>query len=126
MRTLALLVWKDARLLFNDRTALAISFIVPMVLILVFGMVLGGSGDGPSGIRLLVVDQSGTTASARLVAALEREDAFRVIRSRATEEGPVPLTEADARQLLESNASAYRFATCVSYTTRRTRWRTPW
>jgi ABC-2 type transport system permease protein len=110
MRTLALLVWKDARLLFNDRTALAISFIVPMVLILVFGMVLGGSGDGPSGIRLLVVDQSGTTASARLVAALEREDAFRVIRSRATEEGPVPLTEADARQLLESNASAYRFA----------------
>jgi ABC-2 type transport system permease protein len=110
MRTLALLVWKDVRLLVNDRTALAISFIVPMVLILVFGMVLGGSGDGPSGVRLLVVDQAGSAASARLVAALEREQAFRVIRTRATEEGPAPLTEADARQLLESNASAYRFA----------------
>lgn len=111
MKTIALLVWKDVRLLLNDSAALVLTFAVPMVLILVFGTVLGGlGGGGPSGINLLVVDEAGTTASQRLVTALERETAFRVIRNRRTEEGPVPLATEDVRHLLQTNASAYRFA----------------
>ena len=110
MRTVWLLFRKDVRVFLNDRVAAVITLLVPMGLILLFGFALGGTSSGPSGVRLLVVDEAGTAASARLVAALEREAAFRVVRERTEDDGAVPLTEEDARRLLRTNASAFRFA----------------
>lgn len=114
MRTILLLVLKDFRLWINDRTGMALSFLVPTALILVFGMVLGGGGGGtPSGIRILVVDEAANASSQQLVEALERESAFRIIQQRSTESGQIDLSEDDVRGMLETNASSYRYGIII-------------
>lgn len=114
MKTVFRLFWKDMRVLLNDRVAAVLAFIVPMALILLFGFVLGGTSGGPSGVRLFVVDQAESAASARLLAALREETAFHVIHRQTEEDGTdAPLTEETARRLLATNASAYRFAVII-------------
>lgn len=111
MTTVWALFRKDLLLFLKDRTAVALSFLVPMALITIFGYVFGGSGSGPSGIRLLVVDEARTELSADLVDLLEAEETFRVISTRVDDAGEeVPLERAGALSLLETNASAFRYA----------------
>jgi ABC-2 type transport system permease protein len=66
------LVKKDFAIFMTDPVAIGLSFIVPMVMILVFGFVFGGQGnDGLSELRVLVVNQDSGKASQRLVSALD-------------------------------------------------------
>jgi len=43
------------RIFWNDKVSVALTFIVPMVLMSIFGAVFGGSSSGPQGIRLAVL-----------------------------------------------------------------------
>lgn len=111
MNAIRSLVIKDLTVFWKDRTAVALSFFVPMVLITIFGMIFGGGGGGgPSGIRLLVVDEAGTETSARLVELLKDEDTFRVYTERRiSETEAVPMDRAFALSLMESDAGSYRY-----------------
>lgn len=69
---------KDLRLFFRDRTALALSLALPLLLATVFGTAMagmagggGGGSGGPKPIRLLVEDLDGTPESAALTKALD-------------------------------------------------------
>lgn len=116
MMTILTLIGKDLRLFWNDKVAVVVSFLVPMVLMTIFGMVFGGFGDGGgSGVNVMVVDQAGTDASRTLVAALQKEEGLNVVvdyRASGPGEGEfqrLPLTEEIARERLATEANSWRF-----------------
>jgi ABC-2 type transport system permease protein len=66
------LVRKDIRLFFNDRKAVVVGLLVPIVLASFFGYLFGGQGGNAetSKVSVLVIDQDGSEISRSLVAQL--------------------------------------------------------
>jgi ABC-2 type transport system permease protein len=113
MKTIYALFKKDLRVFWKDKLAVVVSFLVPMVLILIFGLIFGGSGSsGPSGVRLIVVDENGGAEAQKMIEALEEEPTFRLICkvqvSTESEEWE-PITAERGRKLLKDNAGTYRY-----------------
>lgn len=65
----------------HDRSAMVLSFVVPIVFFTVFAAIFGrGSGRSATNpVRLAVVDEDGSESSRQLVAGLGRETALRII-----------------------------------------------
>lgn len=110
MRTILILIGNEVRRFLHDRTALALTFLVPVVLIYIFGHVFGVSGEetGPSGIPLAVVSETDGPVVASIVAALQKEKAFKVMTKEKTSGRELTLTEARVRERLQ--AGSLRFA----------------
>lgn len=110
MRTILVLVRKDFANFFRNRAAVALTFVVPFVLIWLFGQVFGINRreTGPTGIPLAVVDASGHAGAQRLFEALRSEKAFKLVTTIATPEGAErPLREDDLVELLRGNTVRY-------------------
>ncbi|MCX6120355.1 MAG: ABC transporter permease [Ignavibacteriales bacterium] len=75
------------RIFWNDKVSVALTFIVPLVLMSIFGAVFGGSGSGPQGIRLAVLNQSTSPVAKSIESSLDTIKAFRVIKSFKTDSG---------------------------------------
>jgi len=105
IRTLMRVAWMK---MWRDRAALLLVFVVPMVFFSIFAVIFGQQGQqGGSGTRrvpVLVVDESRTPVSGRLVAALAADPGLRVHTSwRAAgtrDTARVELTRARAEQLV--------------------------
>jgi ABC-2 type transport system permease protein len=70
----------------RDRAAQALTFLLPVIFFSIFASVFGNQGgDAMSNIRVALVDEDHTDASARLVAAIRKEDALRVTTETAGE-----------------------------------------
>lgn len=103
MHILLTLLRKDIANFLRNKTALVLTFIIPVALIYIMGQVFGlnRKHTGPAGIKLAVVNESDHPAAQQLVAALRAEPSFQVIAEhRARDQTPRPLTEADARALI--------------------------
>jgi ABC-2 type transport system permease protein len=88
---------KDLRTWFRDRTGLMLGLLLPIALVTVFGMVMKfafGGGSGMPKVEVWVVDEDGSDASRRFVAAL-RDVGMLTVRPRA---GDAPITTALARE----------------------------
>ncbi len=100
MRTLLTLVRKDFAVFLRNPAAVVLTFVVPIALIYIFGLVFGlnGRDSGPSGFPLAVINASPNPAAARLVEALRADSSFRLITEHTNPDGSVrPLTVEDAR-----------------------------
>jgi ABC-2 type transport system permease protein len=100
------LLRKDIRLFLRNKVAFGLTFIVPLMLVYIFGHVFGvsRSSSGPRGIPLAVVAQTDAPIAATITDALRNESAFRVITTWDDGEGnQVPLTEARVRELIHGN-----------------------
>lgn len=101
------LLRKDLRLFLRNKVAFGLTFIVPIIMIYIFGQVFGGmgsSGSGPSGIPLALISESESTLASAITESLEAESAFRVIKTWENDEGiEVPLTEERIRELIADN-----------------------
>jgi ABC-2 type transport system permease protein len=114
MRAILVLLRKDFAILLQDRVSLLLTFVIPFVLIYIFGLVfhVNSSDPGPSGIPLAVVNQSDNPAATRLVDALRSEKAFKVVTKFVNgDKSRRPLEEGDLRPLMR--ADAFRFAVVV-------------
>lgn len=114
MSVIATLVKKDIANFVRNRSALVLTFVVPIALIYVFGWVFGlnSKSAGPRGIGLAVVNECDAPAARKLVAALQDEKAFQIITQfKGRDRAERPLTEADLRPLLRDNA--FRFAVVI-------------
>jgi ABC-2 type transport system permease protein len=110
MRILLILLGKDFANLRRNRGALILSFIVPMLIIYIVGLVfgLGRSDSGPTGIPLAVVNASDSPVAAKLVAALQAEKSFRVLTKFVNpDKSTRPLTEADLRPMIRDHQFSY-------------------
>lgn len=111
MTLILVLLRKDFLNFRKDRVAVGLTFLVPIVLIYIFGQVFGVNrkDTGPVGIPLAIVNQSTAPEIATLVAALKNEKAFRVIENEADGQGGTrPLTEEAVRTAFKSDR--FRFA----------------
>jgi ABC-2 type transport system permease protein len=111
MRTVLVLVGNEFRRFAADKAALSLTFIVPLVLIYIFGNVFGVNSEdrGPKGIPLAVVNQTDAPAPAAIISALQKEPAFKVITSHKDANGVERvLTEAEVREMM--HAGDIRFA----------------
>jgi ABC-2 type transport system permease protein len=73
IRMMAAIVLNGFRALRRDRGALILSFILPIAFFSIFAAIFGGMGGGTPRVRVLVVDEDGSTVSERLVTALAQE-----------------------------------------------------
>ena len=111
MRTILILIGNELRRFTKDKTAFALTFLVPVVLIYIFGHVfgVGGGGAGPTGIPLAIVSETDAPIAAAVTAALQKEKAFEVITTQKDASGGEHrLTEAQVRERMR--AGTFRFA----------------
>ncbi len=80
MATLLALAVKDLRVLVADKGNVFWVFIFPSLFALLFGAIYSGAGEGPSGMKLAVVDEDNSEMSEKYVAHLESEEALDVKR----------------------------------------------
>jgi ABC-2 type transport system permease protein len=110
MRNVLILVGKDFAILRRNRGALTLSFLVPVIIIYVVGLVfgLGRSDSGPTGIPFAVVNQSADPAAQKLVDALLAEKSFHVRTTFVNPDKTTrPLTEADLRPMIRDRQFSY-------------------
>ncbi|MGJ3243673.1 MAG: ABC transporter permease [Opitutales bacterium] len=95
---------KDWLAFLKDKPAVSLTFLVPLVLIYIFGNIFGNSSsNGPSGTVIGIADSSGDPMIGRIVDALDRTDGLRVVRGVTREDEPVaPFTEASLREGIEA------------------------
>lgn len=75
MRRILLLALKDLQIFLTDAVALGLAFIVPFVMILVFGLVFGETGNDPvSELRVLAINHDTGPGGARLIQRLDAMD----------------------------------------------------
>ena len=114
MHPVLVLVRKDFTPFFRNKAAVSLTFIIPFVMIWLFGLVFGVNrkDSGPSGIPVAVVNASANPAAAKLVDALRAEKSFHVI---TTTDAPAqrPLTEADLRPMMQAPGARFRFALVI-------------
>lgn len=114
MSVILTLVRKDLANFRRNRAAVVVTFLVPIMLIYIFGWVFGlnRKDSGPTGIQLAVVNASPNPAAQKLVGALQADPAFRVI---TTTDNPDktkrPLTEEDLRPQIHDGW--YRYAVVI-------------
>jgi ABC-2 type transport system permease protein len=112
MHPIIVLFIKGVLLFTRNKAAVLITFLVPVVMIALFGFVFGlykNVDRGPGGIPLAVVNLSTEPAATDLVEALKQEKTFKVITEINNADGSKRLlTEADVRAGLHDNQ--YRFA----------------
>jgi ABC-2 type transport system permease protein len=114
LRPILTLLRKDLTLFFTNKAAVTLTFIVPFVMIWVFGQVFGlnRKDEGPSGIALGLVNASGHPAAQAWVKAMEKEKGLRLITTADDgKKGTRPLTEADLRAKIEG--SEFNFAVMI-------------
>jgi ABC-2 type transport system permease protein len=96
MKRLIALIGKDFRIFMKDKAAVALTFIVPLVMIVIFGFVFGGIGKGTSPIHIIAINQSPAPIAAKLIQALDSSKSLRVIKTYTTEDRPgvkLPFTD---------------------------------
>lgn len=110
MRTVLILFGNELRRFSHDKTALSLTFLVPVVLIYIFGHVFGVNegGGGPTGIPIALVSATDAPVVATITAALQKEKAFKVLTTEKQMDKEVPLTEARVREKMK--AGSLRFA----------------
>lgn len=110
MHIILTLLYKDFANLRRNRGALVLTFVVPMVIIYIVGLVfgLGRTDSGPSGIHIAVVNESAHPAAPKLVAALQAEKSFFVVTKYVNADKTLrPLTEADLRPMIRDRQFSY-------------------
>ncbi len=89
------------RCLKRDRVAQVLTFLLPIVFFSIFAVIFGGMGGGTTRrIHVAVADEDHSPASARFIAALEKDGSLNVTTARG--EPPQPLTRDQAQELVTS------------------------
>jgi ABC-2 type transport system permease protein len=71
----------------NDKVAVLLTFIVPLILMTIFGSIFGRPNAGPQGMRLALLNESGSPLAAAIERTLDTTKAFRVLKTWSDESG---------------------------------------
>jgi len=86
LKTVIALIKKEFILFWKDKVAVSLTFLVPAVLIFIFGSVFGGSGN-ISGIRLAFINDSGAPIAKKLEKTLDTTKTFFLVKKYKDEQG---------------------------------------
>lgn len=89
----------------RDRAALVLTFVVPVVMFLIFAAIFGGNSSDAGRLDVAMADEAATTQSAALLRAFAREDAVRsldTVGKPGDDAAPTLLTADQVRELVRS------------------------
>ena len=86
MNTILSLVKKDYLLFWKDKVSVSLTFVVPIVLIFIFGKVFSGS-SGPEKIELGFINSSDAPIAKKLETILDTTKTFRLVKTYTDEKG---------------------------------------
>lgn len=104
MKTIYRLIIKDFIRFINDRPAVILTFIVPLVLIIIFGNIFGGSG-GPRGrANVIVVNKSNSIVARLIEQRLDSSKSLKPIKTYISEEASdtIKFDEETAKEWVKS------------------------
>jgi ABC-2 type transport system permease protein len=81
------LIAKDYKLFRADRVAVSLTFIVPILLIFIWGQVFGNLGRGDASLHLAFVNNSTAPIAKKIESVLDTTKSFRLIKSYTDEKG---------------------------------------
>ena len=88
MKVVLSLIKKEYILFWNDKVAVAFTFLIPAVLILLFGSIFGGASSGSaSGIRLAFLNNSDSKIGRKIESTLDTTKTFSLIKTFTNDEG---------------------------------------
>ena len=79
MKKVFFLAVKDIRVLISDRGNIFWVFGFPLIFAFFFGAIYSDAGEGPSGMKIAVVDEDNSNFSTSYISKLEESDALKVI-----------------------------------------------
>ena len=88
MKVVLSLIKKEYILFWNDKVAVAFTFLIPAALILLFGSIFGGASSGSaSGIRLAFLNNSDSKIGRKIESTLDTTKTFSLIKTFTNDEG---------------------------------------
>lgn len=96
MKIILNLIVKEYILFFKDKVALTLTFIVPVVLIFIFGQVFGGGGSDVRKIHLGFINKSNAPVAQKLEKTLDTSKAFVLIKKTKNESGEMVLFDTNS------------------------------
>ncbi len=108
LKNILSLIKKDFIIFWNDKVDVGLTFIVPAVLILLFGSIFGGSGGSPTGIKLAFLNNSNSQIGKKIEKTLDTTKTFNIIKTYTNDEGKEVLFDTTAIKdyVTKGNASA--------------------
>jgi ABC-2 type transport system permease protein len=107
LKQVYLLFKSSYRIFWNDKVSVVLTFIVPLILMSIFGAVFGGSGSGPQGIRIAFLNQSSSPVAKRIEASLDTIKAFRMIKSFESDSGKqIPFDTVSIQEYVKNGKAA--------------------
>ncbi|MBA4407374.1 hypothetical protein C0389_08875 [bacterium] len=85
MKTIIRLIQKDIARFLNDKRAVILTFLVPMVLIIIFGNIFGGAGGTRGKASLILVNESNSIVAKLFEAKLDSSKALNPIKTYTAE-----------------------------------------
>jgi ABC-2 type transport system permease protein len=89
LKTILKLFKKDYTLFFKDKVAMSLTFIVPIVLIYIFGKVFGGVGGGDEHLQLGFINKSNAPIAKKLERVLDTTKTFTLIKTFKDDKGNI-------------------------------------
>ena len=86
MKTILNLIKKDYILFWHDKPAVSLTFLVPIILIYIFGSIFSGGGS-PQGIRMAFINSSNASVAKKIETALDTSSSFKIIKSYINDKG---------------------------------------
>jgi ABC-2 type transport system permease protein len=87
LKTVLALIRKEIRLFLNDRVAVSFAFVIPIVLILLWGSIFGNIDSGPQHLNLAFLNQSTSRIATRIERVLDTTRTFSLTRTYQDERG---------------------------------------
>ena len=87
MKTILQLILKEYKLFWSDRVAVSLTFIVPILLIALWGSIFGRADSGPANLKLAFLNSSNSRVAGSIEKVLDTTKTFRLIKSLQDENG---------------------------------------
>ncbi len=89
MKTIFKLFKKDYILFFRDKVSLSLTFLIPIVLIYIFGEVFGSAGDGIEHLKLGFINESNAPIAKKLERILDTTKTFSLVKTYKDDNGNI-------------------------------------
>ena len=87
MKTILRLVRKEYKLFWSDRVAVSLTFLVPILLIALWGAIFGRADEGPTNLALAFMNESNSPVAKKIESVLDTTKTFRLVTSHKDENG---------------------------------------
>jgi len=100
LKTILNLIKKDVVRFLKDTPALILTFVVPAVLIIIFGNIFGGGNDSRGKPEIILVNESNSPAAEFLEEKLDSSDLLQTVKVYHQDGKEIPFTEESAKEFV--------------------------